>query len=146
ALVHISPAARGGGHTSRRDRLAAEIEAALVKRGVRAELAAPGSAEEAAALLRAAPADGYDLAVVAGGDGTVRLAVGSLAGSELPLGIVPLGTGNLLAATLGIPRDPSAAAARLATATTTTIDTGVLKSDGVTEAFAVAAGAGFDAR
>ena len=35
-----------------------------------------------------------------------RLAVGALAGGELPLAIVPLGTGNLLAATLGVSRDP----------------------------------------
>ena len=64
----------------------------------------------------------------------------------MPLGIVPLGTGNLLAATLGIPRDPMVAAKRLATAKPVTIDTGKLQVDGVDERFAVAAGLGFDAR
>jgi diacylglycerol kinase family enzyme len=146
ALVQISPASRGGGHAARRDELAAQIAAALAKRGMQAELVAAGSAQEVAANLHDAQAAGYDLAVVAGGDGTVRLAVGSLAGTALPLGIVPLGTGNLLAATLGIPRDPRKAIARLITAQPLTIDTGVLKSNGANEAFAVAAGAGFDAR
>jgi len=84
--------------------------------------------------------------VVAGGDGTVRLAVNALAKTILPLGIVPLGTGNLLAATLGIPRDPVVAAMRLATAQPMTIDTGWLVAGTVRESFAVAVGAGFDAR
>src|SRR6188472_1368974 len=102
ALVYLSPAARGGGNAAKRDRLVAAIETALTKRGLAADVGSADSAEEAAALLKAAPAAGYDLAVVAGGDGTVRLAVHSLAGTPLPLAIIPLGTGNLLAATLGI--------------------------------------------
>ena len=64
----------------------------------------------------------------------------------MPLAIVPLGTGNLLAATLGIPRNPMAAAERLATASPVTIDTGLLNCWMSRERFAVAAGLGFDAR
>jgi diacylglycerol kinase (ATP) len=146
ALVYISPAARGGGHGAKHDRLVAAIEDALDGRGLTADVRSANSAEEAAALLREAPAAGYDLAVVAGGDGTVRLAVHSLAATSLPLAIVPLGTGNLLAATLGIPRDPFAAADRLTKAEAVTIDTGVLVADETRETFAVAAGAGLDAR
>jgi diacylglycerol kinase (ATP) len=146
ALVYLSPAARGGGHGSKRDRLIVAIEEALKRRGLDAEIGSADSAEEAATLLGEAPAAGYDLAVVAGGDGTVRLAVQSLAGKSVPLAIVALGTGNLLAATLGIPRDPFAAAERLAQAEPVTIDTGLLVADEVRESFAVAAGAGFDAR
>ncbi len=46
-----------------------------------------------------------------GGDGTVHLAVGAVAGTGIPLGIVPLGTGNDVARCLGVPRDPTTAAA-----------------------------------
>ena len=146
ALVLMSPAAGPGGKGSRRQRIQIAIDVALHKRGLTPEFPPTNSAEEAGALLRAAAADGYELAVVAGGDGTVRLAVDALATTALPLGIVPLGTGNLLAASLGISRDPLDAAVQLGLAMPTTIDTGLLVAGDVRESFAVAAGAGFDAR
>jgi diacylglycerol kinase (ATP) len=146
ALVLISPAAGRGGKAARREQLAVAITDALEQRGFTADIPKPGSAEEAATLLRAAEAEGYELAVVAGGDGSVRLGVDALADGHVQLGIVPLGTGNLLAAALGIPRDPIVAAKRLATASPVTIDSGLLRLEGVDHRFAVAAGLGFDAR
>jgi diacylglycerol kinase family enzyme len=146
ALVVVSPAAGRGRSAPLRGRLRSTIETALSDRGLSADFPAAASAHEAARLLRGAAANGYELVVVAGGDGSVRLAVGALAGGPLPLGIVPLGTGNLLAATLGVARDPIAAARRLATAAPLTIDTGLFEAAGFTERFAVAAGIGFDAR
>lgn len=146
ALVLLSPAARRGTDTKLRERLVSAIETALRARGLTAEFPAIGSVAEASTLLHGALTEGYEMAVIAGGDGTVRLAVNALAGTKLPLGIVPLGTGNLLAASLGIPRQPFAAAGRLSHASPTTIDSGLLEEDGLHERFAVAAGLGFDAR
>lgn len=60
---------------------------------------------------RDAAARGTDLVIAAGGDGTVRGCAEGLAGSPVPLGVVPLGTANLLARTLGIPSHPRAALA-----------------------------------
>ncbi|MFT4263313.1 MAG: YegS/Rv2252/BmrU family lipid kinase [Nocardioides sp.] len=54
-------------------------------------------------VLRDALADGVDGVVVLGGDGIIHLAVQELAGTGVPLGIVPLGTGNDSARALGIP-------------------------------------------
>ena len=54
-------------------------------------------------LTHAAVTDGVEAVVALGGDGMVHLALQAVAGTETPLGIVPAGTGNDLAAALGIP-------------------------------------------
>jgi diacylglycerol kinase (ATP) len=77
------------------------------------EIAAP-NAGLAAAASGTAVADGIDALVAVGGDGTVNLAVQVVAGTRTPLGIVPCGTGNDLALSLGVPPDPVQAAAQVA--------------------------------
>lgn len=54
-------------------------------------------------ILTASPP--YDLVVAAGGDGTVSGVADSLVGHPIPIGILPLGTGNVLAKSLGIPQN-----------------------------------------
>lgn len=54
--------------------------------------------------------DKVDCVILGGGDGTLNAAAGALMQTELPFGILPLGTGNDLARTLGIPPDPRRAA------------------------------------
>lgn len=61
------------------------------------------AAAESPALTRLAVEAGADLVVAAGGDGTVRACAEALAGTGIPLAIVPLGTGNLVARALGGP-------------------------------------------
>jgi diacylglycerol kinase (ATP) len=65
-------------------------------------------------LVRARLRDGFDLVVAAGGDGTVSAVIDGLISSSVPLGIVPIGTGNLVARELGIPVDVDAAVALIA--------------------------------
>src|SRR6185437_16167365 len=61
------------------------------------------AAADSPALTRLAVEAGADLVVAAGGDGTVRACAEALAGSGIPLAIVPLGTANLVARALGVP-------------------------------------------
>jgi diacylglycerol kinase (ATP) len=60
----------------------------------------------AGAKARDAVAQGYDAILVCGGDGTVFDVIQGLAGSTVPLGIIPFGTGNVMAQNLHLPRDP----------------------------------------
>ncbi|WP_270886573.1 diacylglycerol/lipid kinase family protein [Pedococcus sp. 5OH_020] len=64
-----------------------------------------------AAVTREALAEGADLVIACGGDGTVMACADALLGSGIPLGIIPAGTGNILASSLGIPAQPEAALA-----------------------------------
>ena len=67
---------------------------------------------------------GSRLVIVGGGDGTVNAAVNALAGREVPLGVLPLGTGNDFARTLGIPLDVRAACRVLSEGRVASVDLG----------------------
>ena len=62
-------------------------------------------------VTRTALAEGAQLVVVCGGDGTVSACAAALAGTGVPMAVVPMGTGNLVAGNLGLPRAPQAAVA-----------------------------------
>ncbi|HEY3279633.1 MAG TPA: diacylglycerol kinase family protein [Gemmatimonadales bacterium] len=104
--------------------------------------------QDARRFAAEAPAQGFDVVVCYGGDGTaMQVAAGLVAsGAEIPLGLVPGGTGNLLAGNLRLPRNPAAAARALLTARPHAIDLGVVERRDGPHYFAVASGAGFDAR
>lgn len=79
--------------------------------GWRADFLVTEKAEDGVAAANAAALDGIDLVVAVGGDGTVRGCAEGLAGTGVPLAVVPYGSANLLARTLRIPGHPRAALA-----------------------------------
>jgi len=97
-------------------------------------------------LVDAALAHGTDALVVAGGDGVISLALQSLAHSNIPLGIIPAGTGNDHAREYGIPvGDPAAAVDVIVAGHTETIDLGHIRgADGTETWFGTIAATGFD--
>jgi YegS/Rv2252/BmrU family lipid kinase len=62
--------------------------------------------EDVTAITRKAASEGADLVVAAGGDGTVSQVINGLVGTNVPLGVIPAGTGNGLARAMRIPLDP----------------------------------------
>jgi len=106
ALLIYNPTS---GRRRHRGRLGALV-AALGAGGWRAEAAATSARGDATRLAAEAAAEGADAVFVFGGDGTVREAAAGLLGGEVPLGILPGGTANVLAHALGLPRRPLAAA------------------------------------
>ncbi len=73
-------------------------------------------------MVATAVAEQVDLVIAAGGDGTVRVVADGLAGTGIPMGIVPEGTANLLSRNLGIPQAEPEAIEVVLTGRTRTID------------------------
>ena len=104
---------------------------------------------EAEALCRKAVTEGVDAIVAVGGDGTVHQALQAVAGTGVPLGVVPAGTGNDFAACTGVPLDSLQAAASiglgLRAEVSTAIDLARVGVPGGERWFGAVLAAGFDA-
>ena len=105
--------------------------------GLGSELVASRTIDEAKASASEAVSGGYDLVVAAGGDGTVEAVAEQLLGTTTALGVLPLGSVMNLARSLGIPRDPEAAAAALRDGRIRSIDVGEVRGRPFFEAASV---------
>ncbi|NIR45180.1 MAG: diacylglycerol kinase family lipid kinase [Gemmatimonadetes bacterium] len=123
------------------DRLRRRVESELESRGIRFEYAFTEDRGHGEELTRRALERGFDRVLVAGGDGTVLEAAVALIGTESALAMLPVGTGNQLAANLGLPRGLKKLLNVAVTGVQRKIDVGML--DG--RPFTIIAGAGFDA-
>ena len=132
-LLIANPASRRGGQ------LVEAARQAILDEGATCDVMLTertGHAQE----LGAAHGRHYDVVFTLGGDGTAMEVAGSLAGSGVPIGVLPGGTGNLLARALGIPRNVRRAVKALLHGSVRQIDLGVVYG----RRFAVAAGVGID--
>jgi YegS/Rv2252/BmrU family lipid kinase len=103
-----------------------------------------GSRGDAEVFAREASADDFDVVVAAGGDGTVNEVLNGLAdgGSGIALGVIPLGTANVLACEIGLdPKDAEQVARTLATGPCRHVHPGIVNG----RRFLLMAGAGLDA-
>lgn len=123
AVLVLSPHAGNSGGLERARR-------ALARRGI--EVAVELDIESVASLpeLLATAAGQPRLVIAAGGDGTVGSVAGYLAGTANVLGVLPLGTGNDFARSLGIPIDARRAAEQLAGGVISSVDLGRLERAG----------------
>ena len=86
--------------------LVEDVVADLERRGAQVTRCAPG--EDAMGQAVADAAQNYDAVIAAGGDGTVRALAAALNGAAVPIALIPMGTGNVLAAETGMPRRAAA--------------------------------------
>jgi diacylglycerol kinase (ATP) len=114
--------------------------------GWQAEALATGGPGDARLLAQYGVSDGVDVVAVFGGDGTTMQAAAALVGTEVALGVIPGGTGNLLAGNLRIPASPARAARALVRSRPKLFDLGRMERPTGAQYFAVACGAGYDAR
>ena len=122
-------------------RLLDPVAARLRAGGADVDVVVGRDADEAFDRIRDRVAQGVDGLVAVGGDGLVNLAVQVVAGTEVPLGVVPAGTGNDFARALGVALDdPVAAVDRIASGATRAVDLG--RANG--RWFAGVLGSGFD--
>src|SRR5712692_10020839 len=141
-IILLNPAA-GRRRGRRKLRRALEV---LRRAGVHVEIRESRDARHLVELARRATDERPDVVVSAGGDGTHHYVLNGLAGSEVPLGLLSLGSGNDLANGLGIPTEPVAAAETLLRGQTRQID--LARAGGAdgnsSEVYGCIAGVGFD--
>jgi undecaprenyl-diphosphatase len=141
ALFITNPAA-----ARTRPRAVDAVMRTLTGAGWDTELAATTGPGDARRLAAEGVAHGVDVVAVFGGDGTTMQAAAALVGTGVSLGVIPGGTGNLLAGNLRIPAAPARAAQALVSARPRAFDLGRMERPDGLHYFAVACGAGYDAR
>ena len=152
SLIVVNPHASKARDASTLAALTERARLVLAERdGAKPRLVETGAADDVGPLVRHALDGGVASVVGVGGDGTMRDIAAVIAGSDVPLGIIPAGTGNQVAAVLGIPLSPLQAVDALEGAVMRTIDLGELeirRADGTMEPsiFLLGCGGGFDAQ
>lgn len=139
--VLVNPSAGGG----RATKVAHRALARLRERGLEVDELAGTDGCHAAVLARRA-VETADVLAIVGGDGMISIALQALVGADVPLGIIPAGSGNDHARAYGIPRrSPEKAADVIAGGRQTAVDVGrIVAADGETRYFGTVMAAGFD--
>jgi diacylglycerol kinase (ATP) len=148
---HLAPASRmivifNPAAGRRRAHLLWRVLDVLAANGVRLDIAETRRVGHAEALAREAAWRGEPMVVAAGGDGTIAEVANGLMGSPARLGVIPLGTANVLAHELGLPFAPRSVAAALAFGRTCTLWPGQANGADGTRLFVQMLGVGFDAQ
>ena len=138
--IILNPIAGGANPVASRAR-AARVVTAIADRGDKVDVFVTERPGHARDLAKAAVARGSALVVAWGGDGTVNEVASALAFGQVPMGIVPAGSGNGLACELGVNRRPEVAIVEALAARPRPIDLGEIGG----RLFVNAAGVGLDA-
>jgi len=122
----------------------------LKLRGIEAKLLFTAYRDHACELAREALSEKPSVIVAAGGDGTINEVINGMYGSDIPLGILPLGTTNVLAKELSIPTSVSGALGKIVSGSPVTVSLGKIVAPSQetwhSRYFCLMAGIGFDAK
>jgi diacylglycerol kinase (ATP) len=114
----------GAGKASESDKNLKLVTDYLEKNGFKVDVALAKPKEEATPIAKRAAKDEYKIVIAMGGDGTIEAVMRGLVGSKARLGIIPTGTENNIALSLGIPKDLQEACALIASDNTLKLDLG----------------------
>jgi YegS/Rv2252/BmrU family lipid kinase len=118
------------GRRGKREERAAEMVQLLQERGIQAEAKATAAPDDATRLTEEALAEGSNIIISYGGDGTLNEVIQAMVGSQASIGVWAGGTANVVARDLHLPRDPKALAEVIAAGKTTRIALGVASTVG----------------
>ena len=136
-LIIVNPAA---GRARSSERRLGRFVAALERQGCTVVLRRAGPSPGQVERLAGQAEPGFDVIVAAGGDGTISAVVNGLGGRAVPFGVLPLGSANVLAREIRLPRAPEALASLVVTGPASPIWPGRVGN----RAFVMMASAGFD--
>lgn len=143
--MHVAALVNPTAGKGRGRRLAPIAIEALGDNNVHVDVVQGRNRDEALEILDSKVKGGVDAVVAIGGDGTVSLALQCLAGTQTPLGVVALGTGDDVARQHGLARrDPLAAVAAIVAGRTTPVDVAKVTHGAGTTWFLTALASGFD--
>lgn len=124
ALLIANP---GSGTESDRGKLLEQVTRWLKDAGVDLKVVVAKPKEKTIPIARKAAKDGYKVIIAMGGDDTIEAIIRGVAGSKSRLGMIPVGTANNLAKSLGIPEDPREACDLIAAGNFRKLDLGQVK-------------------
>ena len=136
-LIIVNPAA---GRARSSERRLGRFVAALERQGCTVVLRRAGPSPGQVERLAGQAEPGFEAIVAAGGDGTISAVVNGLGGRAVPFGVLPLGSANVLAREIRLPRAPEALASLVVTGPASPIWPGRVGN----RAFVMMASAGFD--
>lgn len=122
-----------------------KAEGFVASRGFKPEVLFTSGAGEGTELARDAARNNPGLVIAAGGDGTINEVINGLAGTATPMAVLPLGTANVLARELDIPRDVEKAVGRALSGSPRRVCLGRISFQGKERFFCLMAGIGYDA-
>jgi YegS/Rv2252/BmrU family lipid kinase len=105
-----------------------EVTHYLLDQGLKVDVALAKPKRKAVPIAKQAVKDGFEVVIAMGGDGTIGAVIRGIAGSKVSLGIIPAGTENDIARSLGIPDDLKEACAVIASGNIRKLDLGQIST------------------